>query len=55
MIAHKLDFVAEFDVVLVMDQGQVIECGKPNELLDRPSVFKELYLAQAQRGELLDE
>jgi ATP-binding cassette subfamily C (CFTR/MRP) protein 1 len=51
-IAHKLDFVTDFDRVVVMDQGQVIESGKPDELLSRPSVFKELYQTQARRSDL---
>lgn len=43
-IAHRLDTILDFDVVLVMEQGAVIETGRPRELLRTPgSAFAALY------------
>ncbi|KAI0132397.1 P-loop containing nucleoside triphosphate hydrolase protein [Xylariales sp. AK1849] len=35
VIAHRLSTVADFDKVLVMDEGHVVEYGTPRELWDR--------------------
>ena len=44
MIAHRLSSLLDFDKVIVMDAGRVIEVGKPAELLERvDSAFRRLY------------
>lgn len=43
-VAHKLDTILDFDKVVVMNQGQMVEYGEPYKLLDRQgSWFKSLY------------
>lgn len=43
-IVHKLDSVLDFDKVVLLDQGSVLEIGNPRELLAVPkSSFKALY------------
>ncbi|KAL5456081.1 hypothetical protein PMIN07_006814 [Paraphaeosphaeria minitans] len=43
-VAHKLDTVLDFDKVIVMNQGQLVEYGEPYKLLEREgSWFKSLY------------
>ncbi|KAF7354865.1 p-loop containing nucleoside triphosphate hydrolase protein [Mycena sanguinolenta] len=42
-IVHRLDNVMDFDQVLVLDAGQVVERGKPSELVqNEDSIFKQL-------------
>ncbi|PWY75050.1 ABC transporter [Aspergillus heteromorphus CBS 117.55] len=36
MVGHRLDMVEEFDKVLVMDAGRLVEEGSPRELIDIP-------------------
>ncbi|RAK78825.1 P-loop containing nucleoside triphosphate hydrolase protein [Aspergillus fijiensis CBS 313.89] len=36
MVGHRLEFVGEFDRVLVMDAGRLVEDGAPAELVARP-------------------
>lgn len=44
VVAHKLDTVLDFDKVIVMNQGQLVEYGEPYKLLEREgSWFKSLY------------
>ncbi|KAL5119057.1 hypothetical protein ACEQ8H_002981 [Pleosporales sp. CAS-2024a] len=50
--AHRLDTIIDYDAVLVLDQGKVLESDHPQKLLARDSAFKELY--QTQNGENRD-
>jgi len=42
-IAHRLDSVRSFDNILVFRDGQVVEQGRFDELLDKKQHFYELY------------
>jgi ATP-binding cassette, subfamily C (CFTR/MRP), member 1 len=45
MVSHRLDMVLEFDKVLIMDKGSIIESGKPRELINQEgSSFKNLWV-----------
>nr|AAP78734.1 ABC transporter [Alternaria brassicae] len=51
-VAHKLDTILDFDKVVVMNKGQLVEYGCPHKLLDRQgSWFKSLYEDVARRGD----
>jgi ABC-type multidrug transport system fused ATPase/permease subunit len=46
-ITHRLHSIIDFDQVLVMCDGQVLEAGNPRQLLEGgEGVFKALYLQQ---------
>ncbi|KAF2106756.1 P-loop containing nucleoside triphosphate hydrolase protein [Lophiotrema nucula] len=47
--AHRLDTIIDFDAVLMLDAGKIVETDNPENLLTRDSAFKELY--QIQKGE----
>ncbi|CEJ91185.1 hypothetical protein VHEMI06915 [[Torrubiella] hemipterigena] len=34
-VAHRLQTIADFDMIVVMDKGQVVELGRPEELLEK--------------------
>ena len=42
-IAHRLETIADFDRVVVLDQGCVVENGPPEQLLASGGRFKELW------------
>ena len=42
-VAHRLDAIMDFDRVLVLDKGQIIEDGNPKILLQHESAFRTLY------------
>lgn len=43
-VAHRLDTIADFDRVVVLERGSVIEVGEPGELLRRDGgTFRALY------------
>jgi ATP-binding cassette subfamily C (CFTR/MRP) protein 1 len=51
-VAHKLDTILDFDKVVVMNKGQLVEYGSPHKLLERQgSWFKSLYEDVAQSAD----
>jgi ATP-binding cassette subfamily C (CFTR/MRP) protein 1 len=45
MVSHRLDMVMDFDTVVVMDKGSVVEIGPPKSLIERAgSHFRQLSL-----------
>lgn len=38
-VAHRLHTVIDYDRIVVMDRGAVVEDGSPEELLDKPAGF----------------
>ena len=49
MIAHRLSTILEADQILVIDAGQVRECGTHNELLAAGDLYANLYRTQFAR------
>ena len=44
---HKLNTVCDYDRVILLDKGRIIETGKPQELLATTSAFRALYDSQS--------
>jgi ATP-binding cassette subfamily C (CFTR/MRP) protein 1 len=55
-IAHHLATILDFDRVVVMDKGRVVEVGPPRDLLQSPGrgKFKDLWEAN-NRGTVHEE
>jgi len=46
MVTHHLDMIMGFDTVIVMEHGEVVECGNPNMLAaESGSQFNRLWMA----------
>ena len=46
-IAHRLSTIRNADVILVMDQGQIVQSGTHQQLIASPGPYRELTDAQA--------
>lgn len=46
VIAHRLSTIKHADLILVMDQGKVIEQGTHEQLLDKDGFYADLYRSQ---------
>jgi ATP-binding cassette subfamily B protein len=51
VIAHRLSTIRNADLVLVLDKGDIVECGKHSELLANKGFYYDLYMSQFRRAE----
>ena len=51
VIAHRLSTIKNADKIIVMKDGNIVEVGNHNELLEKGGVYKELYTSQFETGE----
>jgi ATP-binding cassette subfamily B protein len=52
IIAHRLSTIRNADLILVMDEGDIVEQGKHKELLSRNGFYAELYNSQFEYAEV---
>ncbi len=46
IIAHRLSTIQNADLILVVDEGEIVEMGNHQELLFKHGYYYELYNAQ---------
>lgn len=46
VVAHRLSTIVSSDLIVVMKDGEIIEMGNHEELMDKGGFYKELYSAQ---------
>lgn len=46
VIAHRLSTIMAADEILVVDQGQIVQRGTHQELVEENGVYRELYETQ---------
>jgi ATP-binding cassette subfamily B multidrug efflux pump len=51
VIAHRLSTIRNADMILVLKDGQIIERGKHDELLEKKGFYYDLYMSQFKKQE----
>ena len=51
IIAHRLSTIKDADVILVMKEGDIIEQGTHEELLEKGGFYADLYNSQFEQEE----
>lgn len=51
VIAHRLSTIRDADLILVMDQGEIVEQGNHQELLNKGGFYEKLYNSQFKQAE----
>ena len=46
VVAHRLSTIRDADKIIVMDQGEVVETGKHDELIEKGGFYADIYNAQ---------
>ena len=46
VIAHRLSTIQNADKIVVLNEGQIVEIGTHEELLEKGGAYKALYMAQ---------
>ena len=49
MIAHRLSTIRDFDNIIVVDEGNIIESGSHEELMKKKGLYYDMYTNQAKR------
>ncbi|BBE31547.1 ABC transporter [Tepiditoga spiralis] len=52
IIAHRLSTIRDADLILVMNEGDIVEQGKHKELLTRKGFYANLYNSQFENAEI---
>src|SRR5262249_54963959 len=52
VIAHRLSTIRNADMILLLDQGRIVEMGTHQQLLRRNGFYTQLIKTQLETGEL---
>ena len=55
IIAHRIQSVADADLILVMDKGQIIQHGRHADLINQTGVYREIFNIQARIEDELEK
>ena len=55
VIAHRLSTIEKADLILVMDQGRIVERGTHQQLLAENGYYSRLHETQFQEGDVVQE
>jgi ABC-type multidrug transport system fused ATPase/permease subunit len=55
VIAHRLSTVRRADLILVMENGQIIQRGRHDELLAQGGLYKEIHDLQLSQNKAFED
>ena len=54
VIAHRIQTVMSADLILVLDKGEIVQCGAHAELLAQPGMYRRIYEVQTAIEDTLE-
>lgn len=51
IVAQRISSVQDADMIIVMDNGRISDCGTHSELIERSEIYREVYEQQNKGGE----
>ena len=48
IIAHRIQSVMDSDLILVLDKGLVVQCGRHEELVAQEGIYKQIFDIQTR-------
>ncbi len=55
IIAHRIQSIMDADLILVLDKGRIVQCGKHAELLEQEGIYRQIYTIQTRIEEELEK
>lgn len=55
IIAHRIQSIMNADLILVMDKGRIVQCGRHNELLAQEGIYRQIFNIQTRIEEELEK
>jgi len=52
-IAHRLNTIADYDNIIVMKRGRIVEVGIPYELIMKKGIFYEMVINTGKNADLI--
>ena len=52
-IAHRLNTIADYDQVIVMDRGRIVERGSPWQLIQKEGLFAEMVSHTGKNADII--
>ena len=50
-IAHRLSTIADYDKIIVLANGRIMEMGSPYELIQKKGLFEDMVSQAGEEGE----
>ena len=54
-IAHRLNTIADYDKVIVMHKGKIVENGSPHRLIEKKGLFCEMVENTGVNAEVIKD
>ncbi len=55
IIAHRIQSIMDADLILVMDKGRIVQCGKHEDLVAQDGIYRQIYNIQTRIEEELEK